>query len=392
MNQSPLLLFPVAEFEARLKKIAACMERDGFDALILTSDENTYYFSCFRSIVWDSKVSTPATLVITKDGEIALATSSTGRFTARATSCVDDIRPYGKDKDCYPSYVEAIVSRLAEKKLTKGRIGFEFGDGHKMHLNYAMTQALFAALPDAERADAADILWEVRSVKSPLEIEKLRKSCDINIKAIQKGFDNLKEGMTEMDLYGLIMAEYFASGAERALPIGLRAGKDRYSQGNCPPSYRPIMRGDVILVDGGPIYHGYYSDIIREAVIGKPTTEQQEMFDVAREACHRGIEAVKPGVPICEVCKTVDAFMDASKFAEINVYKNWCGHSIGTGVHEYPMLDTATTRLLEPGMVFAIEPYFYKENVGSLGIEENILVTETGCEILTPSRSELMVL
>ena len=84
--------------------------------------------------------------------------------------------------------------------------------------------------------------------------------------------------------------------------------------------------------------------------------------------------------------------MDESKYAPLNVYKNWCGHSIGVGVHEYPMLDTKTDEILVPGMVFSIEPYIYEENVGSLGVEENILVTETGCEVLTPSDSRLLIL
>lgn len=385
-----MLLFPAEEYETRLNKIVKRMEESGIDALILTSDENTYYFSGFRSIVWDSKVSTPAALVITADGSMVLAASEGGSHTAYATSCADDIRTYGKKS--HPTYTAAILSLLKEKRLMKGRIGFEFGCGHKIHLNYATTQELFAELSGANMVDAADILWLVRSIKSPLEIEKIRRSCDINTESIEKGFNALRPGMTEMELYGIIMSEYFRLGAERALPIGLRAGEDRYSQGNCPPSYRPIEKGDIILVDGGPVYHGYYSDIIREAVIGEPTEYQMRMFNTAREACYRGIEAIKPGVPINEVCAVVDDFMDASEFAEVNVYKNWCGHSIGVGVHEYPMLDSKTTTLLLPGMVFAIEPYIYEEGVGSLGIEENILVTETGCEVLTPLRSELWVL
>lgn len=385
-----MLHFPEREYQNRLKKIVSEMDLTGFDALILTSDENTYYFSGFRSIVWDSKVSTPATVIITKDGSISLATSRNGSFTARATSIVEDIRTYGKDG--YPTYVEAIVSPLKERGLMGGKIGFEFDNGHKMHLNNRMTQDLFGELKDAARVDASEILWNVRSVKSELEIAILRKGCDINVRSIIKGFKALEEGMTEMDLYGKIMAEYFLMGADRALPLGIRAGAERYSQSNCPPSYRPIGRGDIILVDGGPIYRGYCSDIIREAVIGKPTPHQQDVFNVAREACYRGIEAVKPGEPISTVSKAVDDFLDKSRYANLNVYKNWCGHGIGVGVHEFPMLDSTTTKLLEPGMAFAIEPYIYEPGVGSLGIEQNILVTDEGCEVLTPLQDELIIL
>lgn len=390
MRQSLLLGFPVSEYENRLQKIQKEMESKAIDAVILTSDENTFYFSGFNSIVWDSKVSTPGVVIISKDGSMVLATTKGGSETARVTSCIEDIRVYGKEE--YPTYAKAITSLLRDKGITKGRIGLELGEGHKMHLNYSASKDLFNELKDAEIVDAADILWNIRSIKSPLEIEKIRKSCDINIKGIQKGLDSVYEGMTEDELYRTIAQEYFRLGAQRILPLGIRAGVERYSQGNCPPSDRPIGKGEIILIDGGPVYRGYYSDIIREAVIGKPTDYQLEMFNVAREACYKGIEAIKPGVPINEVVKVVDDFMDNSKFAEINVYKNWCGHSIGVGVHEFPMLDSKTTTILQPGMVFSIEPYIYEYGVGSLGIEENILVTETGCEILTPSNSELMIL
>lgn len=391
MKQSYMLEFPLSEFQNRLKKLTQQMENNNLDAIIFTSDENTYYFSGFKSIVWDSKVSTPGVLVITKDGDMMISTSKGGRETANMTSCVDDIRYYGKDSD-YATYAQSIVSILEEKRLTKGRIGFEIGNGNKMHLNHKDREELFEELRDAKICDASESIWNVRSVKSSLEIEFIRKCCDINIKSIEKGFKSVYEGMTEFELYRTILQEYFKLGADDTLPIGVRAGKERYSQSNSPPSKRPIGRGDIILVDGGPVYKGYYSDIIREAVIGKPTDYQMDMFNTAREACYVGINAVKPGVPIKEVCKAVDDYMDKSRFAEINVYKNWVGHSIGVGVHEFPMLDSLTDTILKPGMVFAIEPYIYEAGVGSLGIEENILVTETGCEILTPSNSELMIL
>lgn len=393
MRQSLLLEFPVEEYQQRLNKLTEQMEKNGVNAVILTSDENTYYFSGFRSIVWASKVSTPGVLVITKDGDMMIASSKNGRETARVTSCVEDIRYYGKDSP-YEKYSDSILSILKEKQLLNGKIGLELGAGHKMHLNHYDREDLFAELSKggAEIFDAAAILWEVRMIKSELEIEKLRICCKINADAIEKSLHLVIEGTTELELYRSILQEYFRLGAEFSLPIGVRAGKERYSQGNCPPSTRPIGRGDIILVDGGPVYKGYYSDIIREAVIGEPTDYQLEMFNTAREACYIGIEKMKPGVPINEVCQAVDDYMDRSRFGHINVYKNWCGHSIGVGVHEFPMIDINTTIILKPGMIFAIEPYIFEESVGSLGIEENVLVTEKGYEILSNSNSELMIL
>lgn len=392
MKSAPMLAFPVMEYEDRLRKIISEMSSRGLDALILSSDDNTYYFCGFQSIVWESKVSTPCVLVITKEGDIAITTSKGGRETANVTSCVEDIRYYTLDgSEGYPTFAKAIVSLLDEKNVLNGRIGMEFGRGTKMHFNHLQRVDLFQELSGAELVDCSDALWAVRSIKSPLEIEYVRKSCTINCLGIAAGFAALHEGMTELELYRTIAIEYFKQGAERSLLLGVRAGKDRYSQGNCPPSHRPIRKGEIVLVDGGPICNGYYSDIIRQGVIGQPTDLQKDMFDVMREACYVGVEAMRPGRRIGEVPEAVDAFVSKTQYAEYSVYRGGCGHSIGTNVHEYPMLDASCDTLMQPGMVLSIEPYFYREGVGSLGIEENILITETGYENLTPSPSQLII-
>jgi len=395
MKEAPLGKFPASEFQTRLKSLQHEMDKHKLDAVIFTSDDNTYYFAGFQSIVWDSKVSTPCVLTITKDGDMSIATSKSGTETAKATSCVEDIRFYTRDDGRdggYPTFSKAIVALLEEKGLTSGRIGMEFDNGTKLHLTHFQREDLFKELCDAELADCSAAVWSVRSIKSSAEITYLRECCRINHEGIAAGFAAVHEGMSELELYRSIAIEYFRSGAERTLLLGLRAGKDRYSQGNSPPSDRPISKGEIILVDGGPIYNGYYSDIIREGIIGKPTERQRDMFNVARDACYAGIEAMRPGVSIGEVSDTVDRFIEKSRFAQYNALKGMCGHSIGTGVHEFPMLDSSCSLPLQPGMVFAIEPYFYEEGVGSLGIEENILITEDGYENLTPSPSELLIL
>ena len=395
MRQSMMLKFPLKEYEDRLRKIGLEMGKRGLDALILTSDDNPFYFCGFQSIVWDSKVSTPCVLVITRNGDMAISTSRSGRETAKVTSCVEDIRFYTRDggKDGgYATFAKTITSLLVEKKLAGGRIGMEFTNGTKMHLTHLQREDLFKELAGAELVDCSDALWAVRSIKSSLEINFLRKCCRINHEGISAGYAAVHEGMTELELYRTIVIDYFRKGADRSLLLGIRAGNDRYSQGNCPPSDRPIGRGEIILVDGGPICDGYYSDIIRQGVVGKPTERQLDMFNVARDACYAGIEAMRPGERIGDVCVAVDDFIARSPYAEFSAAKGHCGHSIGTGVHEFPMLDADCDLLLLPGMVFAIEPFFFQNNVGSLGIEENLLITETGYENLTPSPSGMIII
>ena len=105
MKKGLILELPLSEYQQRLNKLINQMRKHDLEAIIFTSDENTFYFSGFRSIVWDSKVSTPGVLVITKDGDMVISTSKSGRETAKATSCVEDIRYYGQDS-IYRTYAQ----------------------------------------------------------------------------------------------------------------------------------------------------------------------------------------------------------------------------------------------------------------------------------------------
>ena len=177
-------------------------------------------------------------------------------------------------------------------------------------------------------------MWAVRSVKSELEIERIRKACDINIRAFEKAFTSVQENMTELELFRYIACEMFRLGADDVFPLGIRAGADRYGHANCPPGDRPIGRQEIILIDGGPGYRGYFSDIIRLACIGPPSSRQTDLMNVAIEACVTGVEAVKPGVTPAQICETVDQFSLRSHFAGQYVSRGMAGHALGLDIQD----------------------------------------------------------
>ena len=146
-----MLSFPLEEYRKRLDKLIAIMHRDGVNAVIFTSDNNTFYFSSFQSIVWTSKVSTPGVVVVTDDGDMALCTTKGGVETAKMTSLVEDIRYTGIGG--YETLAKCIASVLQEKNLLGSRIGLELGYGHKLHFNYANQQAMFEELKNATIVD-----------------------------------------------------------------------------------------------------------------------------------------------------------------------------------------------------------------------------------------------
>lgn len=394
MEKAIMLDFPVDEYRKRLKKFIGHMDRLKLDAVIMTTKENTRYFSGFQMITWDSKISKPGTIVITSDGEITLVGAHSGLGTMQATTWVEDIRPFdksGRDGMC-KDYPKAIYDVLVKKGLHNGRVGMETGVGFRPHLNFSDLMQLLLLLNQATIVDATPAIWACRSIKSPLEMEMLRRACDINVKAFKKAFNTVVPGITEIELYRNLMVEMYKLGADETKLLGLRAGAERYSQGNSPPGDRPINKGEIILIDGGPTYKGYKSDIIREAIIGQPTARQRELYDFAVAACYKGLEVIGPGIKAAEVSRVVDKFVCDHGYDDLYQTPGWSGHAMGLDTHELPMISVDSDVILEPGMVFAVEPAIYEPGVGMFNIEENILITEKGYELLTPLDTNLLIL
>ena len=126
-------------------------------------------------------------------------------------------------------------------------------------------------------------------------------------------------------------------------------------------------------------------------MVGRPTDRQLDLFNVAREATDVGIRAAQPGATMGEVCEAIFRFISSSPYAHLHPRTSGYGHSIGLNVHEAPMVVYSDV-VLQPGMTIAIEPEIFEAGMGSMGVEENILITETGNEIMSDTDSHLMIL
>lgn len=395
MKQSMLLECPVSEYEARLARLTAAMRAEGLDAVLLTMPSNVRYFAGLRSIVWVSNVSMPGVLLINADGALRVVGSQSNNPTARRTSCAEDdwFYAYGGGSDL-PSFSAALIRAMGDMKLEHARIGMEYGPGLRMRMIMADYNAMLAAFPQSRFVDAARMLWSIRSVKSPLEQERLRRCSQINSRVFEEAFRRIVPGVTREDeLYQFMASQYFLAGAESTLELDVRGRRDRYGLPNCPPSWLPIGAepGTALLLDGGPCIGGYYSDIIRVGVVGKPTPEQKDLFEIAREGNQVGLDALRPGVTVGEVARRIDAFFDSTKGAKHYNTRGWSGHGVGLDVHEYPCLELGDDTVIQPGMVFAVEPSISDPELGCFCIEENVLVTENGAELLSDAPRELFV-
>lgn len=392
MKNALMLDFPVEEYEQRRTRLVREMEHHGMDAVIFTSKENLRYFTGYQTIIWMSNIATPGILIVTSNGDMVMVGSGLRLDTIAVSVCVEDLRGYDNSAHRGSGYIEQVYDVLKEKRVHTGKIGLEIGPASRLHLSYENQQTLIDAIGKDHIVSADPVIWPVRTIKSPREIDVIRKVSGINNAAFDKALAAIPPGMSEIELYRRFSIEMFQLGADEVMLLGIRAGAERYSQGNSSPSRRPIGTGEMILVDGGALYQGYNTDIIRQAIIGRPSDRQRALYDFSVETCMEGLAAIKAGVTAESVTRRIDAFARKSAFAQYYRTPGWSGHGLGQAVHEPPIIGLGKTEYLEAGMYLAIEPDFYEENVGVFGIEHNLLVTETGYELLSTVSHDLRVL
>ncbi|MEA4812211.1 MAG: Xaa-Pro peptidase family protein [Anaerolineaceae bacterium] len=386
-----MLEHSLEEYQNRLKKLTSQLRTQGLDAILLTSEPNMRYFTGMRSIVWDSRASNPGACLFNAEGDCILISAASNLKTVAHTSWVglDQMQGFYRSSAAGEpsSYADGILLAFKKLKLKHGKVGLENGFAMRMHMAYSDIQKLLAGLTDFEIADGTQALWNCRKIKSQTEIELLRKASQINEKAIRKAYEEVVRGQTtEFDLYCNIAAETFKNGCEKILQLGIRNGPGRYDFYNCPPSENVVIGrqdGEICMVDGGPSYQGYYSDIIRQACTGKMNAHQQKLFDTAVGALYEGLKHVAPGKKIVDAAKAIDDYYDRSGLSQYLRGRGGYGHGIGLDVHEYPMMTTAENSVFEAGMVMAIEPELCDPEAGVFGIEQNFVVTENGYEILS---------
>lgn len=261
--------------------------------------------------------------------------------------------------------------------------------------------ALTAGIRSIDAADIArgdgvifyngeNVIAGMRQIKDAREIDNLRISSEIADKVMNDLRSFLRPGMKENEAGEFIAAKYTEYGAywrPGAVPIvasGPNGALTHYDEG-----VRTIGANDVVVVDSGARYHDYYSDITRTFFVGRPTDEQSRVFETVLAAQMIGEESVKPGVPASYVDKMVRDCITRKGYGKYFTHRT--GHGIGREGHERPYISSSDDTVLEPGMVFSIEPGIYIPGKFGVRIENTVLVTENGCESLNKAPKKLMI-
>ncbi|MEW6556572.1 MAG: Xaa-Pro peptidase family protein [Elusimicrobiota bacterium] len=229
--------------------------------------------------------------------------------------------------------------------------------------------------------DCSDFIEKMRVVKDKSELSKIKTACKISQKAMRFAEKKIKVGLTEKGLKDKL--EYFLRrlGAEKSAFDIIVASSKNSANPHHKSTNRKFQKDDVILVDLGCVYDGYNSDLTRMFFLGKINKQQQKVFSIVKEAQQKAIGIIRDGV----LCKKVD--FTARDFIAKEGYKKFfihgAGHGVGIDVHEKPVISAKSEAILKAGMVVTVEPGIYIPNKFGIRIENTVLVTKVGCEVLT---------
>jgi Xaa-Pro aminopeptidase len=355
-------------YETRQENSRKILDSHHLDAILFTSLENIRYHCGFTG--------SDGAFVITQKESFFLTDS---RYWTQADEEVEGSRIIH-----YKKKMEGIFSLLFDLKLKE--IGFESAS-----LPFSAYQFLIERLANEARLfPLEDQLRNLRAVKDAHELTLIRKAIDISSNAFFRIGETLEEGVVErevaLEMESLIKRNgahaigfdiIIASGKRSALPHGKASGKR-------------IEKGDFILIDFGSGFQGYHSDQTRTLVCGNPSTEQQKIYQIVKEAHDQAIKKVRSGIPIGEVDEAARDHIRNQGYGEY--FGHGTGHGIGLAVHEDPTVNSENKGLLQEGMVFTIEPGIYIPDWGGVRIEDMVLVTAHGVEVLTYLPGELKVI
>ena len=370
--------FANEEFVRRTARAQALMAQGGLSGLLLMSEQDVRYFTGFHTLFWQSPTRPWFVFVPVEGKPVAVIPEIGAELMGR--SWLDDIRTWSA-----PTPEDDGVSLLTDllSPLAKGgaRVGVMKGHETKLQMPLGDWERLIDALPGLQVTDATGLVQGLRMVKSPAEIAKLAHICGIGSAAFALVPEVIHEGMALEEVFRQFRLAAIGAGADDAPYVVGAADQGGYADVISPPSRRPLQNGDILMLDTGCTWDGYFCDFDRNWAIGRADDDAKRAYDVLWRATQAGIEAAKPG----NTCR--DLFLAMSNvIAEMDDSGGdigRLGHGLGMQLTEQPSHAAFDRTELKENMVLTIEPSLSYGDGLMMVHEENIVVTDGPARVLT---------
>lgn len=244
--------------------------------------------------------------------------------------------------------------------------------------------------PEADYPDASEVLSGLRLRKDKAEVEAMRKAVRIAQDALEATIPLIKIGMTEKEVSSELVVQLLRYGSEPEMPFSpIVSGGPNSANPHASPTERKLQVGDLLVIDWGATYNGYISDLTRTFAVGEVEEEYSRIHKIVQESNAAGRAAGKPGIPCADVDKAARDVIEKSGYGEYFTHRT--GHGIGMEGHEEPYMRGDNMQLLEPGMAYTVEPGIYLPGRNGVRIEDNVVVTEIGVDVLSDMPREIRV-
>lgn len=360
----------------KIQQLQFYLQENNYDAAFITTPDNVFYFSGFKSNPHERLLGimifkSDSPILICPHMEVPDAIASGWNY--ETIGHLDTDNPW-----------EVLSNALQSREITISSLAIE-----KSHLTVERLEAIQNFYPHANFIRLDDKINDLRVIKDEIELENIREAASLADYAIEVGCNEIAEGKTEMEILTVIENAIKQKGYSMSFDTLVLSGPKTASPHGTPGD-RKIQKGDMILFDLGVLYKGYCSDITRTVAFGEPSEEQRIIYDTVRKANEQAIAAIKAGIRAKDLDKISRDVISQAGYGEYFTHR--LGHGLGISVHEFPSITGTNEMELTPGMVFTIEPGIYKGNVTGVRIEDDVVVTKTGVEVLTKFTKDLVII
>lgn len=378
MNNTPPRGFPQSEFETRTTRAQKRMAQQGLSGLLLMSEAEVRYFSGFRTLFWQSPTR-PWFLFVPIEGKPIAIIPEIGAALMRQT-WIDDIRTWSapNPQDDGISHLNELLSPLAQ---TGACIGVLKGHETVLRMPLGDYERLLQGLPGLRTKDATGIVRSLRMVKSPAEIDKLTYICAIGSATFAQVPDFAHVGVPLEEVFRTFRREALLQGADDVPYLVGGAGQGGYRDVISPASRWALRAGDVMMLDTGACWDGYFCDFDRNFAIGHADAPSRRAYDVLWRATEAGLGTARPGATCREVFQAMKSVIGEMDDQGGDVGR--LGHGLGMQLTEWPSHAEFDKTVLKEGMVLTLEPSLGYGNGQIMVHEENIVVRANGVDLLS---------
>ncbi len=372
--------FNRAEFENRIERARQLMTEHRLDGLMVTSEPNLEYLSGFMTqFAWNSPTR-PWYFVVPREGDAVAVIPETGDVNWLTTSWCHNLRTWPSPTPENEG-LDLLTAEINRIPRTFGRFGVELGPESRLGMSVADLLRIREAIKPFEMVDCIPTMKELRFIKSKAEIAHIRHICQIACDA----FDHLPKlvrlGDSEKEICRKFAADILMRGADKVPYTSIGTGKGGYTSIIMGPTDRKLAKDDILLIDTGSKYAGYYCDFDRNIAIGKPSSDAERIHDLLWRATEAGIKAAVPGKTAADVFYAQAKVLEDAGIVLGNVGR--FGHGLGKVMTEWPSNKPIDKTPLKAGMVLTIEPSAMYGK-GKIQVhEENLVITNDGPKLLT---------